>query len=132
MKTILVDAWNTFVTADWVNTEMQKLLDSFPNKKVILTNADSEKQVELWLVNVPYELFTLNFNPLKTDPKYYEIFLERYWLWIDEVTYFEHNLDAINSAKSLWINTYYYDKDKKDLVWLEKFLRNNLTLWEPD
>jgi FMN phosphatase YigB (HAD superfamily) len=45
-------------------------------------------------------MFTLNFNPLKTDSKYYEIFLEKYNLKIDEVVYFEHNLDAVNSARS--------------------------------
>lgn len=126
MKTILVDAWNTFVTENWVNIEMQKLLDSFSNKKIILTNADEEKQKELWLVNLPYELFTLSFNPSKVEPRYYEIFLEKYSLWIWDVIYFEHNLDAVNSAKSVLINTYHYDKDKKDLVALEKFLKENL------
>lgn len=126
MKIILVDAYNTFVTETWINREMQVLLDSFSNKKIILTNADEEKQKELWIVNLPYELFTLNFNPLKFDPKYYEIFLKKYGLEIDDVVYFEHNLEAVNSAKSLWINTYHYDKDKKDLDWLEKFLNDNL------
>jgi hypothetical protein len=42
------------------------------------------------------------------------------------VVYFEHNLDAVNSARSFWINTYHYDKDKKDLVELEKFLKENI------
>lgn len=126
MKTILVDAWNTFVTETWINKEMQVLLDSFPNKKIILTNADAEKQKELWLVNLPYDLFTLNFNPLKSDPKYYEIFLENYGLKVEDIVYFEHNLDAVNSARSLLINTYHYDKDKKDIDWLDKYLKDNL------
>lgn len=126
MKTILVDAWNTFVTEDWINKEMQELLDSFPNKKVIITNADEEKQKEFWLVNLPYEMFTLNFNPLKSNPRFYEIFLERYGLKVDEVIYFEHDIEAVESAISVWINTYHYDKDKKDLQSLRIFLENNL------
>jgi hypothetical protein len=46
-KVILVDAWNTFITEVGVDMEMQKILDKFPNKKIILTNADNEKQKEL-------------------------------------------------------------------------------------
>jgi hypothetical protein len=47
MKTILVDAWNTFITEEGVNSEMQQLLDKFPNKKIILTNANEEEQVKM-------------------------------------------------------------------------------------
>ena len=126
MKTILVDAYNTFITDKWINLEMQKMLDKFPNKKIILTNADTKKQKELWLINLPYEMFSWNFNPLKTDPKFYKIFLEKYNLSPEEVIYFEHNLEAIKSAKSIWIKAFHYNKDKKDLVGLEKFLKNNL------
>ena len=35
-KTILVDAWNTFVTEEGVFEEMKLMLDSFNNKKIIL------------------------------------------------------------------------------------------------
>lgn len=126
MKTILVDAYRTFVTDDWINTEMQNLLDSYSNKKIILTNADEDKQKKLWLVNLPYSLFTLSFNPEKSDPKYFEIFLKEYNLNINNVIYFEHNIDAVNSAKSIWINTYHYDHEKQDLKALEQFLNENI------
>ncbi len=62
MKTILVDAWNTFVTKDGVFTELQTLLDSFENTKIILTNANDEQMVEFGIVNMPYEVFTLKHN----------------------------------------------------------------------
>ena len=122
MKVILVDAYKTFVTDEWINLEMQRMLDKFENKKIILTNADKDKQEKYGLVNLPYEMFTLNANPPKTDSNFYKIFLEKYNLNSDEVIYFEHNLDAINSAKSVWINTYHYDFGKKDLSELERFL----------
>jgi len=126
MKTILVDAYNTFVTDKWINLEMKKILDNFPNKKIILTNADKEKQKELWLVNLPYEMFSWNFNPLKNNPKFYELFLEKYNLSKEDVIYFEHKLEAVESARSIWIKTFHYDKDKKDLVSLKNFLESNL------
>jgi FMN phosphatase YigB (HAD superfamily) len=127
MKTILVDAVNTFVIKwEWINLEMQKILDKFENKKIILTNANSEEKIKFWLNNLPYELFSLEHNPNKTNSKYYKIFLEKYNLKSDDVIYFEHNLEAVKSARSIWINTFHYDKDKKDLESLEKFLINNL------
>ena len=126
MKIILVDAWNTFVTDSWINKGMYELLETFPNRKIILTNADSEKQKKLWLVNLPYELFTLNFNPEKSQWGYYEKMLEHFWLTSEDVIYFEHNEEAVEKARETWIITLYYDKDKKDLVELEKFLKDNL------
>jgi HAD superfamily hydrolase (TIGR01509 family) len=127
MKTILVDAINTFfIMGEWISQEMYELLEKFPNQKIILTNADEYKQKELWLVNLPYELFTLSFQPEKTDTEYYKIFLEKYWLNTNDVLYFEHNIDAVKSAESVGIQTYHYDKDKKDLQGLEQFLIKNL------
>lgn len=126
MKIILVDAYNAFVTKDWINKEMQGILDSFPNRKIILTNADSVKQKELWLVNLPYELFTLNFNPKKTEWGYFEKMLKHFWFNANEVIFFEHNLMAVEKAREAWIKTLYYDNNKKDLKELEKFLKDNI------
>lgn len=127
MKTILVDAINTFFAIwEWINQDIYKLLESYPNNKIILTNADEGKQKSLGFINMPYEVFTLNFDPEKTNPEYYKALLSKYNLSTSDVIYFEHNIDAINSAKSIWINTYHYDKDKKDLVWLEEFIKNNI------
>ncbi len=126
MKTILVDAWNTFVTEDWVNLEMRKMLDNFTNKKIILTNANEEEKVKFGIVDMPYEVFSLNHNPNKTDGWFYEKMLESYSLSNVDVIYFEHNKEAVEKAKETWINTFWYDKDKKDLVLLEKFLKDNI------
>lgn len=126
MKTILVDAYNTLVTDEGIFMEMHILLEKFPNKKIILTNADEEKQRELGLVNLPYEMFTQSFDPLKTDSQYYKNFLEEYNLWVEDVIYFEHDEAAVKSAQTVWINVYHYNKDTKDLESLERFLRENL------
>ncbi|MEK9182077.1 MAG: hypothetical protein AAB781_00630 [Patescibacteria group bacterium] len=127
MKIILVDAINTFVIKDnGVFEGMHNLLESFPNRKIILTNADDKQTDKYSLNKMPYEVFTLKHNPEKTDPKYYEKMLEYFGLTKEDVLYFEHNEDAVKSARFAGIKTYHYDKDKKDLGALKKFLDDNL------
>jgi len=130
MKTILVDAINTFVIKD-ENTfnifkEMYNLLESFPNKKIILTNANDEQLKESGLDNMPYEVFTLKHNPNKTDPEYYKKILNHFNLKPEDVIYFEHNPETVKSAQSLGINTYHYDSDKRDIKSLKEFLEKNI------
>lgn len=127
MKTILVDAIYCFVSDQGeIFGEMYNLLEKYPNKKILLTGANDE-QIEKWkLKEMPYEFFTLKHNPEKSDPKYYEIMLSRFSLKPEEVIYFEHNANAVKSAESVGIKTYFYDDSKKDLASLKSFLDNNL------
>jgi len=125
-KTILVDAWNTFVTEEGLFKEMQDLLDKFENKKIILTNANEEEKIKLGIINMPYEVFSLSHNPDKVDSKYYEKMLSNFSLTAEDVIYFEHNIDAVKSAQSIGINVYHYNKDKKDLNSLKDFLETSL------
>jgi len=136
MKTILVDAVYGFILVIpndrtgkdeySVHKDMYNLLEMYPNKKIILTGADDEQYKKFGLDEMPYEVFTLKHNPEKTDPKYYEIMLKNFGLNKDGVIYFEHNIDAVKSAQSVGINTYFYDDNKKDLESLKKFLDKNL------
>lgn len=125
MKVILVDAINTFVIKDQgVNMEMQTLLDSYNNKKIILTNANDEQIKKFGLDKLPYEVFTLKHNPDKSDFSYYKKMLDYFNLNIDDVVYFEHNIEAVKSARNVGINTYHYNE--KDLTGLRNFLDKNL------
>jgi HAD superfamily hydrolase (TIGR01509 family) len=130
MKTILVDAVDCFIIEKGEKFEifqdMYKLLKTYPNKKIILTGANDDKRKLFGLDDMPYEVFTLKHNPEKTDPEYYKIMLKNFNLDKKEVIYFEHNPDAVKSAQSIGINTYYYDNDRKDLENLKKFLDDNL------
>lgn len=127
MKTILVDAVNTFVIKDvGIFNEMYEMLEKYQNRKIILTNANDEQIYLFGLDKFPYELFTLKHNPEKADNKYYRKMLEHFNLSAKDVLYFEHNIDAVESAKSVDIVTYHYDKDKKDLISLEKFIKENI------
>ena len=126
-KTILVDAVDCFVIeGEGIFKEMHDLLDTFPNRKIILTGANDEQFKQFGLDKMPYEVFTLKHNPEKTSPKYYEIMLRSFGLSKDNVVYFEHNPNAIKSAETLGINSYYYDVQKKDLESLKKFLTKNV------
>jgi len=127
MKTILVDAINTFVIKDeGIFEAMRVLLEQYSNRKIILTNADDEQMKKYDLNNMPYEVFTLKHDPEKIDLKYFEIMLKHFNLNVADVVYFEHNPDAVKSAQSVGINAFYYDNDKKDLVALKKFIDENL------
>lgn len=125
MKTILVDAWNTFVTENGINLKMQELLDKYPNKKIILTNANDEELVKFGIVNMPYLVFSLKHQPNKTNPDYFKTFLRENKLSSEDVVYFEHNKDAVNSAKSIGIKTLWF-KPNTPLDQLKSFLENNL------
>ena len=127
MKTILVDAVYTFVSdTGEIFQEMFDLLEKYPNRKIILTNAADDKWTQYGLDKMPYEVFTLKHNPEKTDPKYFEILLKHFGLGANEVVYFEHNASAVKSAESAGITSFFYDQNKKDLPALQNFLNENL------
>lgn len=75
---------------------------------------------------MPYEVFTLKHNPDKTGPKYFRIMLQHFGLRKNDVVYFEHNPDAVKSARSIGIKSYHYDHKKMNLKALKKFLTENL------
>lgn len=127
MKTILVDALHGFVIKDQgVFQEMYALLESYPNPKIVLTGANDEQMKTFGLEDLPYRIFTLKHNPEKTDPQYFRIMLRELGLKSEEVVYFEHAMEAVESARSVGITTLYYDAEKKDLVELKAFLDENL------
>lgn len=127
MKTILVDAIGAFVIkGEGIYQPMYEMLESFPNKKIILTGANDEQIIEFGLIDLPYPLFTLKHNPEKTERKYFETLLDTYNLKPEDVIYFEHSKDAVESANTVGITSYYYDPNKKDIEKLRKFLTENL------
>ena len=119
MKTILVDAIDGFVIETENGFEifepMQKMLDEFPNRKIILTGANDEQFKKFGLDKMPYEVFTLKHDPEKTNPEYYKKMLEHFDLKSDDVIYFEHNPEAVKSAQSVGIKTHFWDNKKRPL-----------------
>lgn len=130
MKTILVDAADTFTKsidgAYVIDKELYALLEEFPNRKIIVTNANEEQQKTYGLVGLPYELFTLAHCPDKVDPVYFEKLLAHFELTSDDCIYFEHNQKAVGSAHSVGITSYHFDHEKRDLPALRQFLAGAL------
>ena len=127
MKTILVDAINGLVLEDGSILEpMLKLLETYPNRKIVLTGANDEQFIEFKLDQLPFEVFTLKHNPEKTDPEYFNILLEKYDLTPEYVVYFEHNAEAVDTARSIGITTHFYDHTKADMDALKQFLDEGL------
>ena len=126
MKTILIDALDTFIIEDsGIFQEMYTLLETYKNPKLILTNADDEQLVTFGLVNLPYDLFTLKHKPNKTNVQYFEKMLTHHNLTNEEVLYFEHDEEAVKVAQSMGINAYHYNPETKDLDSLKTFLDEN-------
>jgi HAD superfamily hydrolase (TIGR01509 family) len=127
VKTILVDAVDAFVIeGKGIHQPMFELLERYPNQKIILTGANDEQMKEFGLNEMPYEVFTLKHNPEKTDPAYFVMMLNHFGLKPEDAIYFEHNPDAVKSAESANITSYYYDAEKQDIEALGVFLKNNL------
>lgn len=127
MKIILVDAVDAFVIeGKGIFQEMYNLLETYENKKIILTGANDDQMVKFGLNEMPYEVFTLKHDPEKTDSNYFIKMLNHYGLTSDEVIYFEHNSEAVKSAESVGINSYHYDSSMKDLESLKNFIDSNL------
>ncbi|MCH1548280.1 MAG: hypothetical protein L7S44_06980 [Flavobacteriaceae bacterium] len=123
MKVILVDAWNTFVKNNEIDISLHSFLDRFKNKKIILTNANDKQLIEFGIVNMPYEVFSLSNNPNKSDVNYYKILINHFNFKIENLLYIEHNIDAVNSAKSIGIKTHHY-KESEDYKLKEFILKN--------
>lgn len=123
-KTILVDAWNTFVTSEGINKNLFQLLEEYNEKKIIVTNANIFEKEKFGIINMPYPVFSLNHKPNKTNPIYFETLMDNYNLDSEDLIYLEHNIDAINSAKSLGIKSHHY-KSKEPISYLKSFLKDN-------
>ena len=127
MKVILVDAINTLIIPDKGMYEpLLKVLEDYPNRKIVLTGANNEEYIQQGLDKIPYEVFTLKHNPEKSNPSYYKILLEQFDLVVEDLVYIEHNMEAIRSAESLNIKVFHYDKDLKDINKLNQFLKINI------
>ena len=128
MKVLLVDAINTLViSGKGIYEPLFNLLETYPNRKIVLTGANDEEFIKHGLDKIPYEVFTLKHNPEKSNPDYYKLLLKHFDLVINDVVYIEHNLEALRSAESLKIKVFHYDKDLKDMNKLNQFLKINIS-----
>ena len=127
MKTILVDALNTLYQKEGgIDQAILDLLESYPNPKVILSNANDEEIGTYGMTNPPYDFFTLKHAPNKTNSEYYTSMLEHFALTPNDAIYFEHNPEAVKSAESVGIISHHFDPIMRDLSALKSFLDESL------
>ncbi len=127
MKTILVDAKGALIIkGKGINQPLFDLLEKYPNPKIVVTDANDEESKALGLDAVTYPVFTMKHNPDKPNPDYFKTLMQKFHLSIEEIVYFDHKIEAVESARSLGIVAYYYDSEKGFLGELGKFLDTNI------
>jgi hypothetical protein len=75
---------------------------------------------------MPYQIFSLDHQPDKTDPEYFVKMLAILWLSPEDLVYFERNSTSVAAGKSVWIRTYHYDIEKRDIAALQEFITINM------
>ena len=127
MKTILVDAYRTLVLPEGgLDNGLLSLVNNYANQKIVVTNATEEQKVEYGIDKVPFPVFSMSHNPNKPDPVFFITLLKEYDLVPEEVVYFEHNADAVASARSVGITAMHFDHTQRDLLAVKDFLDKNL------
>ena len=106
-NTLLIDAINCLVTKQGeelsLNSELFEYLKTLPNKKIVVTNAKNEILIKIkeLLKDSDFEVFSLEFDPEKTNPEYYRILKEKLNLDLSKTFYFDHSVDNLESAKQI-------------------------------
>ncbi|NCQ81497.1 hypothetical protein GW750_01575 [bacterium] len=79
---------------------MRDYIDTLPYTKIIVTNADSNVIKEVLKEKKYNDIFTLNNNPNKTDPAFFQKLQEKYNQYsLGQFLYVDHSQENINSAK---------------------------------
>ena len=126
MKIILVDAWNTLITENGIYMEMYNMLEKFDEKKIILSNANKNEQLEFGMVNLPYDFFSLEHQPNKSNPKYFKLLIKKFDYNPNSLIYFDHDIAAIDSARSIGITSCYYNSKEKNVFEIQEFIQLNI------
>ncbi len=112
------DWWYTSDNLE-VNEEMRDYIDTLPYTKIIVTNADSNVIKEVLKEKKYNDIFTLNNNPNKTDPAFFQKLQEKYNQYsLGQFLYVDHSQENINSAKQSWIQGFVCNnvEDVKNII----------------
>jgi FMN phosphatase YigB (HAD superfamily) len=105
-KTLLIDAIGCLINPDFtLNVELLQYLQFRNESLVLVTNAKDENLLKIkdLLAEVKIRIFTKEFNPIKTDPKYFEILLSELNLKSEDCFYVDHDTANLESAKVNYI-----------------------------
>jgi HAD superfamily hydrolase (TIGR01509 family) len=118
---ILVDGMHCLYDKGFkINKELLEIIGSFDNKKVLVVNGYSEKAKEI-LNEYGIEIFSLEDEKIKKDNvKFFERLLQKYRLNSQQLIYFDHAEENIDSAKKLGIKSILYKDNNQIKGFIEK------------
>jgi FMN phosphatase YigB (HAD superfamily) len=124
-KTLLIDAIGCLINSDFtINLELLQFLQSRNESLVLITNAKDENllKIKSLLIGENIQIFTKEFNPIKTDPKYFEILLNELNLKSQDCFYIDHDKTNLESAKANHIDGVLFKDNSEVILELKTFL----------
>jgi len=117
--TILVDGMFCIYDKEFnVNEKLLEIINGFDAKKILVVNGFREKGREA-LEGNGFEAFSLEEEKIKKDnQEYFKTLLSKYNLKPEEVIYFDHDENNVETAKQLGIISMHYKNDEE----IEKFV----------
>ena len=123
ITTILCDLIGTFADKKGnIYQDINELLKTFPQQKILLTSATNQQLKEFKLTNMPYPIYTTEHTIEKNSPEYYKKLLKQFNLTPQEVIYIERKPEAIETAKQLGIKTIEFNAEDRDINIVKKLL----------
>ena len=125
---LLVDLINTLYIKDhgW-NDDLLGAIKSINCETVIVSNISKDRLDELGLTNnLPFNLFTLESNPRKTDRKYFDQLVVKLRCAFEDLILIEHNPEVVELAQSLGINSVLYKHKFTDITETMEQIKNHL------
>ncbi|MEI6144359.1 MAG: alanine--tRNA ligase-related protein, partial [Candidatus Berkelbacteria bacterium] len=128
VRTILIDGMHCLYDENFeINQTLLEILNSKNTRKILVVDGYREKAKELLKV-FDIECFSLEEEKItKTNPEYFKKLFEKFDLKSEDVIYFDHSQENIDSAKSLGILTELYSGAEQ----VDQFLQKNLYKFEP-
>ena len=128
IKAILVDAIHCLFDENRdLNRKLFNLLKAYNVPLIIVTNANLNDSKNKSIVELSkkenIEIFTLNKNPDKSNPDYFRELLKKYNLKAEEVIYFDHKKENVESAKKANIIATLYEGKIEEI---KKFIDEHL------
>ncbi|MEK7498199.1 MAG: HAD-IA family hydrolase, partial [Patescibacteria group bacterium] len=122
-KVILIDGMNCLYDENFkINKGLLEIINHFNSQSILVVNNFREKGYNL-VKETNWKAFSLEEKKIKKDnPEYFKLLLKEFNIIPEEVIYFDHKKENIESAKSIGINSILY-KDNKQI---KEFIENNL------
>jgi FMN phosphatase YigB (HAD superfamily) len=125
---LLVDLINTSYIKDYGwNNDLISAIKSLNCETVIVSNISKDRLDELGLTNnMPFNLFTLESNPRKTDRKYFDRLIVELGCEFKDLILIEHNPEVVVLTQNLGIHTVLYKYKFTDTTETIEKIKNHL------